>query len=534
MNYKHNLKSMLAFLLSALVIVFAVIDSSGYGFDGNGAIALDSPDLTLIPGGAGGEEPASAGGPITSILGIGLLLGGFGAYVASDFVGSTEMIYEKMEPEDKLTLVDKIMTGAINFKNEAVEFTGEAFNWVKDLLFGESGIVTETNPALDPNTGLLTGSLTAGIPDVYNFWTYTGVVWSNTWLNEIPTQLTFSKTVGMQAELVSYNGVQALYSINYLENGTCDYSVTFEIANGDIFEFYGNVEGVSSATEFGFKKLTKSPDNDVWIPFRAAGVKYVNIANNDYTVRKCRYNNQQIQFDPVSKRIFTMNPNKTYLTQPNQFTSYLDFLNKTVWSNTNLIELPYTIDPNNWINDNPVPSDGTKKVVVPVPGQTVNPNIENNPYQLPDGNSQTAANNLPDVDPNTVTVTETGNLPEVPPVDTPIDPSTDKLKLPSNLLMTKFPFSLPADLYSLITVFDVPVKPMIFTIPFDLTSVGLSAYNLTLNLSGSGSDSVISKTTQGNNITVKANFDKYLGWIRFFVLLAWIVFLMMITRSFMK
>lgn len=463
---KRKVKILLLLVLVVGIAFYPVVFASADWTDGTGA--LTPPDMYVIPGGGGGEEPASAGGPLTSVIGTWLILSGVtgvtvGSLFADDVVTGTAVVADKLTDDDRTGIFDRIKNGAIAFKNGAIEYTGEAWNWLSNKFFTK--VVTESNPIIDPVTGVASGSVLLGTSDVFNFWNYTGTVWGNQWLNEIPSQITFGKSTG--AQVVMYNGVMATYSVIYNGGNVVDYSVIFELPYGDIFEFFGSVNGVSNATGFAFRQLTKSPSNNVWIPFLAGTVSYTNVASDDYSVRKCRYNNQQLEYDVVAKRIWTNHTGtKTFLTEPGQFTSYLDFLNKTLWNHTSLSEIPYTYNPDNWIVDHPLTDDS--KLVVPVPGQTVTTDPVNNPYNLPDGNAQTAGNIIPDIDPEQITITNpiTDPLTDPDVSDVPFDDENlNKFKMPLQLVFKKFPFSIPFDVYRLISVLNVPAKEPVFDIP---------------------------------------------------------------------
>ncbi len=63
-----------------------------------------------------------------------------------------------------------------------------------------------------------------------------------------------------------------------------------------------------------------------------------------------------------------------------------------------------------------------------------------------------------------------------------LDDTLDRFQLPSSI-STKFPFSLPFDIYNLFNVFSAePVTPQ-FTVPLDMTSVGGEVYNIDIDLS---------------------------------------------------
>lgn len=63
-----------------------------------------------------------------------------------------------------------------------------------------------------------------------------------------------------------------------------------------------------------------------------------------------------------------------------------------------------------------------------------------------------------------------------------LDDTLDRFQLPSSI-STKFPFSLPFDIYNLFNVFSAdPVTPK-FTVPLDMTSVGGEVYNIDIDLS---------------------------------------------------
>lgn len=63
-----------------------------------------------------------------------------------------------------------------------------------------------------------------------------------------------------------------------------------------------------------------------------------------------------------------------------------------------------------------------------------------------------------------------------------LDDTLDRFQFPSSI-STKFPFSLPFDIYNLFNVFSAdPVTPK-FTVPLDMTSVGGEVYNIDIDLS---------------------------------------------------
>lgn len=63
-----------------------------------------------------------------------------------------------------------------------------------------------------------------------------------------------------------------------------------------------------------------------------------------------------------------------------------------------------------------------------------------------------------------------------------LDLSEGRLKTPS-LISTKFPFSIPFDIYNLFNIFSASPKTPEFDIPLDMTSVGGAEYNIHVDLS---------------------------------------------------
>lgn len=67
-------------------------------------------------------------------------------------------------------------------------------------------------------------------------------------------------------------------------------------------------------------------------------------------------------------------------------------------------------------------------------------------------------------------------------VDIDISESINKFKTPSSIT-TKFPFSLPFDIYNIFNIFSAEPQAPKFTIPFDFTSIGGDVYNINIDLS---------------------------------------------------
>lgn len=95
--------------------------------------------------------------------------------------------------------------------------------------------------------------------------------------------------------------------------------------------------------------------------------------------------------------------------------------------------------------------------------------------------------------------------------------SNSKFKMPVDLLLTKFPFSLPNDLYKLISVLKADPLPLSFVIPIEFELFGFIAdYDIDVNLGDGLTDISIA-------ITV----------VKWFIGISWTFGLIMITRKIM-
>lgn len=97
------------------------------------------------------------------------------------------------------------------------------------------------------------------------------------------------------------------------------------------------------------------------------------------------------------------------------------------------------------------------------------------------------------------------------------DPSIPNLRLPSNTILTKFPFCLPWDVYSLFVLFDVePVAP-VWTIPIDINMGLLQLHQ--------------SYTYDMNSMGV---LDTLLPYFKWFLNISFVLGLIMLTRKIMS
>lgn len=102
----------------------------------------------------------------------------------------------------------------------------------------------------------------------------------------------------------------------------------------------------------------------------------------------------------------------------------------------------------------------------------------------------------------------------------PVDPVSDRIRLDSNLLLTKFPFSLPFDLYGFVTILNAAPRPLKFTIPLsDWNS--FSAYGLNFD------DVVIDLSAPGTDFSAVAKI------IRYFIGAIFVIGLIILTRKIM-
>lgn len=63
-----------------------------------------------------------------------------------------------------------------------------------------------------------------------------------------------------------------------------------------------------------------------------------------------------------------------------------------------------------------------------------------------------------------------------------ITESINKFKTPSSIT-TKFPFSLPFDIYNIFNIFSESPRAPKFTIPLDFTTIGGDVYDIVIDLS---------------------------------------------------
>ncbi|MEM0173241.1 MAG: hypothetical protein QXI16_01900, partial [Sulfolobaceae archaeon] len=90
-------------------------------------------------------------------------------------------------------------------------------------------------------------------------------------------------------------------------------------------------------------------------------------------------------------------------------------------------------------------------------------------------------------------------------------PEVEKFKVPS-LIMSKFPFSIPFDLYNAFSVLQTTVKEPIFTIPIVLPSANISE-EINLDLT---------------------EYNVLIQLVRWLVLLGFVLMLIVITRNLVK
>lgn len=94
-------------------------------------------------------------------------------------------------------------------------------------------------------------------------------------------------------------------------------------------------------------------------------------------------------------------------------------------------------------------------------------------------------------------------------IDLDITDTINKFETPSTIT-TKFPFSLPFDIYNIFNIFSASSEAPKFTIPFDLSSIGGEKYDIVIDLS---------------------EFDWIASIVRWFLYAVFIVGLILVTNN---